>query len=299
MVDAVVFGNVTLDTLCYPVDDVPRHQSITFERTIVAPGGCGSNAAIGLCALGVSTALVARIGTDDAASLVEWYWERVGLDTRFVHRVPDSQTAVSVGLIDSDAQPRFIHTPGANATLTADDIDVPALAAEGARFLHVGGFLVMPGVSSEQLAERLAEACASGLLTSLDVAVSQNRSKPDDVWPCLPHVDFFFCNAREACFLTEENDPQDAVRVLRARGAWAVVLKLGAAGCRIESPDLSAHVPGLPAEVVDTTGAGDAFAAGFVARMLRDGDLKAACRAGNAAGARIVSVFGAVSAWFE
>ena len=205
--DAVVFGNVTLDTLCYPVDDVPRHQSIPFDRAIVAPGGCGSNTAIGLCALGVPTALVARVGTDDAASLVEQYWERVGLDTRFVRRVPDVQTAVSVGLVDSDAQPRFIHTPGANTTLTADHLDVRALASEGSRFLHVGGFLVMPGVSGEGLAKRLAEARASGMLTSLDVAVSRNRSKPADVWPCLPHVDFFFCNTREACFLTGEDDP--------------------------------------------------------------------------------------------
>jgi sugar/nucleoside kinase (ribokinase family) len=298
-VDAVVFGNVTLDTLCYPVDDVPRHQSIPFERAIVAPGGCGSNAAIGLCALGVPTALVARTGTDDAASLVERYWERVGLDTRFVRRVADVQTAVSDGLIDSDAQPRFIHTPGANATLTADDLDVRALIAEEARFLHVGGFLVIPGVSGEQLAGRLADARGSGLLTSLDVAISHGRSEPDDVWPCLPHVDFFFCNAREACFLTGEDDPVEAAHALRLRGAWAVILKLGADGCRIESADVSEHVPGLPAEVVDTTGAGDAFAAGFITAMLRDGDPVAACRAGNAAGARTVSVFGAVSAWFE
>lgn len=297
--DAVVFGNVTLDTLCYPVDDVPRHQSITFDRAIVAPGGCGSNTAIGLCALGVPTALVGRIGTDDAASIVERYWERVGLDTRFVRRIPDVQTAVSVGLIDSDAQPRFIHTPGANTTLTADDLDVRALASEGARFLHVGGFLVMPSVSGAGLTGRLAEARASGMLTSLDVAISRNRSKPDDVWPCLPHVDFFFCNAREACFLTGEDDTKDAVRALRTRGAWAVVLKLGAEGCQIESPDLKERVPGLPAGVVDTTGAGDAFAAGFIAAVLRDGDPVEACRAGNAAGARTVSVFGASTAWFQ
>jgi sugar/nucleoside kinase (ribokinase family) len=298
-VDAVAFGNVTLDTLCYPVDDVPRHESIPFERAIVAPGGCGSNTAIGLCALGVPTALVARIGADDAASLVERYWERVGLDTHFVRRVPGIQTAVSVGLIDSDAQPRFIHAPGANTTLTVDDLDVPALAAEGARFLHVGGFLVMPGVSGKRLAEQLAAARGYGLITSLDVAISRNRCKSADLWPCLPHVDFFFCNAREARLLTGEDNPLEAVRALRLRGAWAVVLKLGADGCRIDSPDLNDHVPGLPAEVVDTTGAGDAFAAGFIASMLREGDPVAACRAGNAAGARTVSVFGAVSAWFE
>ena len=157
----------------------------------------------------------------------------------------------------------------------------------------------MPGVSGEGLAKRLAEARASGMLTSLDVAVSRNKSKPDDVWPCLPHVDFFFCNTREACFLTGEDDPIDAVRALRTRGAWAVVLKLGTEGCRIESPDLNEHIPGLPTEVVDTTGAGDAFAAGFIAAMLCDNDLLEACRAGNAAGARILKALGAVTAWFE
>ena len=192
--DAVVFGNVTLDTLCYPVDDVPRHESISFERAVVAPGGCGSNVAIGLRALGVETALVTRIGTDDAAFLVERHWERVGLDTRFVRRLVDVPTAVSVGLVDSDAQPRFVHTPGANTTLSVEDLDIPTLVDEGARFLHVGAFLVLPGVSGEQLAGQLAEARTRGLLTSLDVALSRDRSKPADLWPCLPHVDFFFCN---------------------------------------------------------------------------------------------------------
>jgi len=298
-VDAAVFGNVTLDILCYPVDDVPRYQSIPFERAIVAPGGCGSNVAIGLCALGVETALVVRVGTDDAAFLVERCWERAGLDTRFVRRLADVPTAVSVGLVDSDAQPRFVHTPGANATLSADDLDVPALAVEGARFLHVGGFLVLPGVSGARLAEKLAAARSSGLLTSVDVAISRNECEPSDLWPCLPHVDFLFCNAREAVHLTGEDDPVKAARALRLRGVWTVVLKLGAEGCWIESEELSERIPGSPVEVVDTTGAGDAFAAGFIASMLRDNDLLGASRAGNAAGARVVSEFGAVGAWFH
>jgi sugar/nucleoside kinase (ribokinase family) len=122
---------------------------------------------------------------------------------------------------------------------------------------------------------------------------------PADLWPCLPHVDFFFCNAREAHQLTGEDDPVEAARTLRLRGAWAVVLKLGAEGCWVESEDLSERVPGLPAEVVDTTGAGDAFVAGFIASMMRENDLLGACRAGNAAGARMVSGFGAVYAWFQ
>ena len=126
--EAIVFGNATLDVLCYPVGDVPRYESLPFERAVVAPGGCGSNVAVGLCALGVPTALIARIGTDGAAFLVERYWARIGLDMCFIRRLADRSTAVSVGLVDGDAQPRFVHTPGANAALTADDLDVPALA---------------------------------------------------------------------------------------------------------------------------------------------------------------------------
>jgi ribokinase len=298
-VEAAVFGNATLDVLCYPVGDVPRYESIPFERAVVSPGGCGSNVAVGLCALGVPTALVARIGTDDAALLVERYWARVGLDTRFVRRLADKPTAVSVGLVDSDAQPRFVHTPGANAALTVDDLDVPGLAATGARFLHVGGFLVLPTVSGERLAEKLEEACGSGLLTSLDVAISRNECRSSDLWPCLPRVDFLFCNAREARYLTGDSDPAVAARSLHARGARAVVVKLGAEGCLVAGDGLSERVPGLRAEVVDTTGAGDAFAAGFIASMLKDGDVIKACQAGNAAGARVVSAFGAVGAWFR
>ena len=60
--DAIVFGNVTLDILCYPVNEVPRHESISFEDVTVSPGGCGSNTAIGLAALGIPTGIVARAG---------------------------------------------------------------------------------------------------------------------------------------------------------------------------------------------------------------------------------------------
>ena len=84
--DALVFGNVTLDILCYPVNEVPRYESIAFEDVTVSPGGCGSNTAIGLAASGISTGIVARTGDDDAADLLFQYWKRVGVDTRFVQR---------------------------------------------------------------------------------------------------------------------------------------------------------------------------------------------------------------------
>lgn len=297
--EAVVFGNVTLDVLCQPVDDVPRRESIVFGRASVGPGGCGSNVAVGLCALGVPTALVACTGSDDAAFLVRSYWERVGLDTRFVRQVPGAPTAVSVGLVDSEAQPRFIHTPGANAALTVDDLDVCALASEGARVLHVGGFFALPGLLDGRLSELLSLTRECGLLTTLDVIRSTTMANPGPLWPCLPHLDVFLCNAPEARVLTGEGDPVAAARALRSRGASAVVVKLGSEGCWLEGDGLRERVPAVPSAVEDTTGAGDAFAAGFIAALLRGDDLAAACEAGNAAGARVVRAFGAVASWFE
>ena len=297
--DAVVFGNVTLDVLCYPVDVVPRCESIAVERAAVGPGGCGSNVAVGLCALGVPTALVARIGTDDAAVLVERCWERVGLNRRFVCRVRDCPTAVSIGLVDSDAQPRFVHTPGANAGLTVDDLDLPAVAAAGARVLHVAGFFVLPGLLDGRLPDALAMARGHGLFTSLDVVTSPAMEHPAALWPCLPHLDIFLCNAHEAWRLTGQRDPAMAARALHSRGGRFVIVKLGVDGCWVESDDLTGRVPAPPANVVDTPGAGDAFAAGLIAAWLGSADLETACHAANAAGARVVGALGAVTAWLQ
>ena len=102
--DAVVFGNVVFDIICYPGNDVPRHESIRFDQVALSPGGCGSNTAIGLSALKVPSGLVARTGDDEVAGMLFRYWERFGVDTRFVQRMPGLSTGTSVGLVDSDFQ---------------------------------------------------------------------------------------------------------------------------------------------------------------------------------------------------
>ncbi|MGD2158314.1 MAG: carbohydrate kinase family protein [Anaerolineales bacterium] len=300
--DAIVFGNVTLDVICYPVDEVPRHESIAFERAIVSPGGCASNTAMGLAKLGVVTALVARTGGGDAGELVRRYWEREGIDTRFVSCDPETSTGISVGLVDREFQPRFVHTSGANAGLSVKDLDLPAIAAGGARYLHVAGFFVLPGLMDGSLAETLAEASSLGMRTSLDVVFNVRMDDPKMqtvLWEALPQLDCFMCNAYEAYRLTGEQEYRDAVLVLRERGARTVIVKLGSQGCWLENDDFAQRVPAPQVRVVDTTGAGDAFAAGFIAAILRGEALVEACRAGNHAGARIVTRLGAVEAWFH
>lgn len=305
--DAVVLGNATLDVICSPVGEVPRHTSVRFEDVQVSPGGCGSNAAIGLAALGVPAALVASIGEDDTAFLLKRYWERVGLDYSRVRSHGDLPTGVSIGLVDSQGERRFIHTTGANARLTVDSLQVGELAQTGARALHVAGFFVLPGLLDGRMAQPLREAQQLGLITSLDVVESPAMHEPQALWPCLPYLDVLLCNLQEAAIMTGKQTPDTAARALRARGANVVVIKLGAQGCWVEgdSPAIqiesgntvSERVPVQPVQVVDSTGAGDAFAAGLVTALLRGNDLLAACQFANQTGARIVGALGAISAW--
>jgi sugar/nucleoside kinase (ribokinase family) len=299
--DAIVFGNVTLDIICYPVDDVPRHESIAFEDVTISPGGCGSNTAIGLAALGVPTGIVSCTGDDDAADLLFRYWERVGVDARFVRRTSEQPTGTSVGLVDSDFQPRFVHSSGANRGLTAEVIDPQAFVAMGAKFFHIAGFFVLPNLF-EDVAAKLAELRSLGICTSLDVVFNVRM---DDsrlrgaLWEALPHLDYFIANAYEAFRLTGEENPGKAAAILGERGARSVIIKLGAEGCYALSESFTGVIPGIPVEVVDTTGAGDAFAAGFIAALSKGADIQAACEAGNRTGAKICTQLGAIAAWLE
>jgi sugar/nucleoside kinase (ribokinase family) len=294
---AVVFGNVTLDVICQTVDEVPRHESIAFDHVVVSPGGCGSNVAIGLAALGVSTILVARMGCDDSAELLKKTWTRYGVDWGYVKQIGEFPTGTSVGLVDSELQPRFIHTSGANQFLTGDDLHPEMLVESGANWLHIAGFFVLPGLLDERMPLALKRARHSGLKLSLDVVRSPRLKHPEYLWPSMSYLDVFFCNANEAWKLTGEEDAARSAKALREHGAGTAIIKLGAAGCFVDGPDGAGYIPAPVVQVVDTTGAGDAFAAGFIAASLGGANMLTACERGNQAGAKAVGSLGAVAHW--
>jgi sugar/nucleoside kinase (ribokinase family) len=297
--DAVVFGNVTLDVICRTVNEVPRYESIAFDDVVLSPGGCASNVAIGLGCLGISTALICRMGADDAAEMIQKTWLKFGLDLRFVQQKANWKTAVSIGLVDNEAQPRFIHTPGANATLTSIDLDVDRIVAEGARLVHVAGFFVLPGLLDGKLPYQLEIAQKQGLTTCLDVVYSPRYWKPEYLWPCLPVIDFFMCNRKEAEKLTGESQADNAACFFKNRGAQVVIIKLGGDGCYVNSEDYVGIKQAPKVNVVDTTGAGDAFAAGLIAALLDNKGIEKSVEAGNDAGALMVSAPGAIGGWIN
>ena len=297
--EAVVLGNVTLDILCYEVEEVPRYDSLPFDCAVISPGGCGSNVAIGLAALGISIALVAKVAAGETHSLIVPHWIRAGVDTRYVTILENADPAVSVGLIDGQGQPRFVHTPGTNSLLTTHDLQPSAWAEQGVRILHIAGFFALPGLLDGQLPHVLAQARSLGMKVSLDVINSPRLDTPDLLWSCLPQLDYFFCNLREGQRLTRQEEATSVAAEIRRRGAEGVIVKLGEKGCWLDNAQWQGLIPTEPREPVDTTGAGDAFAAGFIAAVLGGADEKTACLSGHETAARIVSCRGAVAGWFQ
>lgn len=290
-----VLGNVNLDVICQPVDEVPRRDSMVFEHGAAVAGGCGSNVAIQLGQLGVKTLLFAVRGDDFSGEILQRSWDQVGLNSDFVKVNQESQTGISVVLVDSDYQPRFLHTPGANKILDGREIAMDALKLHRTRYLHIAGYFVLPGLLDQHFKKILRKVREAEISISLDVVTSPAMETPDPLWEILPEINTFFCNQSEARLLSNRKNPREAARWIFEQGPDTVVIKLGSEGCFFLTGKHSDLIPSTPVQnLIDTTGAGDAFAAGFLAARLRGEDLPAACAAGNLSGARAVQHVGAV-----
>jgi ribokinase len=196
------------------------------------------------------------------------------------------------------------------ATLTAmgsigetDVGAIPEWLLNGVRHVHIGAYFLQRR-SRPILPHFLAGLRARGITTSLDTNWDPEDRWDDDVVMALGASDIFFPNAAEACRLARIDDPEAAARTLARQGAAGrddegplVAVKLGAAGavaCRARGPFV--RVPGYPVEVVETTGSGDSFNAGFLRAWLRGADLTTCLRWGAICGALAATGVGGVSA---
>jgi sugar/nucleoside kinase (ribokinase family) len=236
-------------------------------------GGSATITACGCARLGLRTAMVARVGADLFGDHFRDTLTHHGVRTDHLYRDTTSPTGLSVIL--STAGDRAILTlPGAMAALRADD--VPDAALVSARHLHVGGVFLLPALL-DGLASLFARAKAHGLTTSLDTNwdPAQRWSGLSDA---LAHTDFLFPNAAELLALTgrgtDDLDRPEGSRAVEAAAAdlvaqgVAVVLKDGPRGGRAWWPGGTCVAEPPRVEVVDTTGAGDSFNAGFLAGHL-------------------------------
>jgi len=258
----VVLGDVMVDVIARVIGPPApvAHASDTPARVSVMGGGSAANVAAWAAAMGTPVSLVCRVGDDSRGRAAVDELSAAGIS---VHAEVDRErpTGTCIVLVEAGGERTMLPDPGAN--------DAPLPEIPVGSHLHVVGYaLLRDGPRASALAA-IERARTAGMTVSVDPS-SWALIRPG----AIPEVDLLLPNEREAEVLGERD---------------GMVVKLGAGGARWGT----VRVPAVPVEVVDTTGAGDAFAAGFLGSWLAGADPRGSLEAGCAAAARAVARVGA------
>src|SRR6266516_6841685 len=288
--DVVCLGTVVADVIARPVDRLPEPGTLALVDSLTLHGGgCALNTSSALVRLGLEAAVVAKVGADPLGDFALGLLVQRGIGVDGLRRDPEVPTSASVVLVDSAGERTFLHLPGANGALRADELGEAPYAG---RALHVAGALVLDALDGEPTAALLAEARRRGIRTSLDTAFDA-RGRWERVLPALPHCDLVTPGLPEARAITGEDEPARAAARLRQLGTREAAVTLGSDGCYLAGDEFQGYVPAVPVVAVDGTGAGDAFAAGLLYGRLAGWPLERCARFANAAGALATTAVGA------
>ena len=256
----IVMGVHVLDVLVRPVEEIPEGQggALVEEIRITAAGPAGGAGLI-LAKLGGEVASMGAIGTDAPGDLLLSLLQKDGVDTTGLLRREGVQTSASVLPIRPDGSRPAFHVIGANATYGPADVDWARL--ESAEQLHLGGPEFMGG---EAAAEILSRARTAGLHTSADILAPGDMGVLEWIAPALEHLDVLLPNDEQVLGFTGADDLEAGCRMLVERGVGCVAATCGADGVLLVDAESSERVPAFATHVVDTTGCGDAFSAGFL-----------------------------------
>jgi sugar/nucleoside kinase (ribokinase family) len=259
-VKAVAMGVHVLDVLVRPVESIPEGQGgqLVEQIKLTAAGSAGGTALV-LAKLGAEVRGAGAIGTDAAGDMLLGLLQRDGVDTSLLLRRDAVQTSASVLPIRPDGSRPAFHVVGANGTYGPDDVDWDAIGE--ATHLHLGGPEFMGG---EAAAKILGAARERGITTSADILAPGDSGVFEWIAPALAELDYLLPNEEQVLGFTGERDLVAGARALMQRGAGCVAATRGADGAVVVDADGVQEVPAFSVDVVDTTGCGDAFSAGFL-----------------------------------
>lgn len=296
--DVLCAGIVVADFICEPIARLPAAGALEMTGGISwAIGGCASNVAANLACLGVRSAVVGRIGNDPAGEFVRDSLRRARVDTTLLHATSGHQTSSTLVVNVKGEDRRFIHTFGANAAFTGDEI--PADLVGRARVLYLGGFFLLPALSGIRVARMFQAAREAGVITVLDVVIPDPRNTWQELVQVLPQTDVFLPNFDEAVLLTGLDDPVAQGRRFRDAGAGTVIITCGGQGAILQTQRDCWRSGAFSVEFVDGTGSGDAFAAGYITGLLEQESARRCLEMGSALGASCVRRPGATTGVFN
>jgi sugar/nucleoside kinase (ribokinase family) len=288
-----LIGNFCIDLILRGVSRLPEWgQEVAGDDHLLVTSGQTTYTAFALRALGEPVAVIGCVGEDDWGERIRRDLNARGVDTSGLETVPGGQTALTVAAVRPDGERAFLSDfaclARADESVLARHWDV----VESAGLVGLLGVFSWPGLSLARTAELFGRARRAGKTTMLDTGWDPEGWQPPTLAALqglLAQTSIFMPNLDEARAVTGADQPDEAARRLAALGPELVVVKLGRDGSLARAGGREVRQAALPAEVVDTVGAGDVFNAGFLHGSLHGRPLEACLAAGSAAAALYIS----------
>lgn len=295
--DAVCVGAAIVDIPLQPVNrDMFEIESFPLQQISMTIGGDAINEATIMSRLGHKIGLMSMVGKDAVGNFIIEHCEKNGIDYSGIKVREGIDTSINVGLVTADGERTFVtNRNGSLWKMTIDDVDLSRLGE--ARLLSLASIFNNPLLDCQALVKIFQEAKAQDMIICADMIKARLGETLDDIREALGYIDYFFPNYDEACLMTEETELEKIADKFLDCGIQHVVIKTGRKGCYIKSQDGSVlEVPAMKGiTAIDTIGAGDNFASGFITAILEGKSLKECAEFANVTASISVQSIGATT----
>jgi len=289
--DVSVIGLYILDVLGRPVTRIPDRGDVVFiEEIRLTVAGTAGGTVVDTAKLGLKSLAVGAVGDDEKADWMLMTLQKHGVDISAMQRLSGVPTSATILNVRPNGDRPALHVRGAS-----DHFDVPPAmydAVFDAPIIHLGGTGLLRKLDGPASVTLLREAKARGRSVSFDL-IAANAETAAIVKPLLPFIDYFMPSIEEARDMSGQSTPGDCARFYLDHGATACVFTLGSEGAFYAHKDGTRLAsPAYDITVVDTTGCGDAFDAGFITALHHRMDVETSLRFAQASAGLVASGLG-------
>lgn len=260
----VCVGEMLVDIIAHPVKAVPfQNDTYPIDEICISTGGDAINTAINLAKLGHDVTYLGRVGNDPLGLMMVQQARERKVNMEYVAYSSTQAQTKSLILVKPDGQRTFLQYAGTSAEFCFEDCNLALLSQ--ADILQIGGTFHLPKFDGHGAAKLLALAQEKGVITSMDVTSDHSGRWNEILWPVYPHLDYFLPSIEQASMIANTEQPEEIADFFLNRGVKNVAIKLGQKGSFFKNSQTAfyagiyRHIP-----VMETTGAGDAFCAGFL-----------------------------------
>jgi len=286
--DVVGFGALNVDKL-FKVNRIAAAEEESFVTEYTEScGGSAANTIVGLARLGCKTGFIGKVANDTEGKMLLEDFRKEGVDTNSITVAKHDRSGKVMGFVDEKGNRALYADPGVNDDIAPSEIDGRYISQT--KFLHLTSFV---GQKSFMTQIKMLETLPENVKVSFDPGALYARLGLARLDPIVRRTFVMMPNVGELEALTGKADYKQSAESLFKKGVEIVAVKLGSKGCYVTDGKQSHLIKALKVKVVDTTGAGDAFNAGFLYGLVEGKDISECGKIGNFVASRCITRMGA------